>query len=232
MIKFFRRIRKTLIEQGKTTKYLKYAIGEILLVVIGILIALGVNNQNTLKKERKIEHEYKERLIAQFQKDSIFLAKFNTNMQFINPYLHKLDSILQSIEKNDLGMNEVVQIPVFLTLQTQFITETTVIEELNSTGNMSLIQNIELKDALVTYQNAVSRQIFMIANTSESNSKFDDYLIEHGALKGSFYDIEVNYLNDEFVNRYWFVKANKKGFSNSMTTLEEECAHVLNLLRS
>ena len=46
MIKFFRNIRKTLIEKGKTTNYLKYAIGEIVLVVIGILIALQINNWN------------------------------------------------------------------------------------------------------------------------------------------------------------------------------------------
>ena len=44
MITLFRRIRQELIESGSFTKYLLYAIGEILLVVIGILIALQVNN--------------------------------------------------------------------------------------------------------------------------------------------------------------------------------------------
>ncbi|NNF86407.1 MAG: hypothetical protein HKO48_02830, partial [Nitrosopumilus sp.] len=54
MIKFFRRIRKDLMETGKTSKYLKYAIGEIILVVIGILIALQINNWN---ENRKAEAE-------------------------------------------------------------------------------------------------------------------------------------------------------------------------------
>jgi len=44
MIKLFRNIRKQLLNQGKTTNYLKYAVGEIVLVVIGILIALQINN--------------------------------------------------------------------------------------------------------------------------------------------------------------------------------------------
>ena len=44
MIKFFRRIRQNLLSEGKTQKYFKYAIGEIILVVIGILIALSLNN--------------------------------------------------------------------------------------------------------------------------------------------------------------------------------------------
>jgi hypothetical protein len=44
MIKFFRRIRYTLMSENKTGKYFKYAIGEILLVMVGILLALQVNN--------------------------------------------------------------------------------------------------------------------------------------------------------------------------------------------
>ncbi|MBO3116094.1 hypothetical protein J4050_05010 [Winogradskyella sp. DF17] len=53
MIKFFRQIRKNLMEQNKTSRYFKYAIGEIVLVVIGILIALQVNNWN---ENRTLEH--------------------------------------------------------------------------------------------------------------------------------------------------------------------------------
>ncbi len=51
MIKFFRKIRYDLMEKNKTGKYFKYAIGEIVLVVIGILIALQINNWN--EKTRK-----------------------------------------------------------------------------------------------------------------------------------------------------------------------------------
>jgi hypothetical protein len=47
MIKLFRKIRQNLIMENKTANYLKYAIGEIILVVIGILIALQINNWNT-----------------------------------------------------------------------------------------------------------------------------------------------------------------------------------------
>ncbi len=50
MIKFFRKIRYDLMEKNKTGKYFKYAIGEIVLVVIGILIALTINNWNESRK--------------------------------------------------------------------------------------------------------------------------------------------------------------------------------------
>jgi len=51
MIKFFRNIRRTLVNEGNTSKYFKYAIGEIVLVVIGILIALQINNWNEQRKD-------------------------------------------------------------------------------------------------------------------------------------------------------------------------------------
>jgi uncharacterized membrane protein YgaE (UPF0421/DUF939 family) len=54
MIKFFRKIRQKMLTENKFSKYLIYAIGEIVLVVIGILIALQINNWNA---ERKVEKE-------------------------------------------------------------------------------------------------------------------------------------------------------------------------------
>ena len=57
MIKFFRNIRKRLLDENKTGKYVKYAVGEIFLVVIGILIALQINTWNENRKARGIEIE-------------------------------------------------------------------------------------------------------------------------------------------------------------------------------
>ncbi|MBT8272644.1 MAG: hypothetical protein KJO77_02485, partial [Bacteroidia bacterium] len=58
MITFFRRIRQNLLAESKFSKYLIYAIGEIFLVVIGILIALQINNWNQAGKDDKILKEY------------------------------------------------------------------------------------------------------------------------------------------------------------------------------
>jgi hypothetical protein len=65
MINFFRRIRQSLIEQNEMGKYLKYAIGEILLVVIGILIALGINNWNETRKTTQANTEFLNRLLTE-----------------------------------------------------------------------------------------------------------------------------------------------------------------------
>ncbi|TYA54315.1 DUF6090 family protein [Formosa maritima] len=67
MIKFFRKIRYNLMEQNKTGKYLKYAIGEIILVVIGILIALQINNWNEERKSIRASRDY----LSEIKKDLV-----------------------------------------------------------------------------------------------------------------------------------------------------------------
>ena len=73
MIKFFRHIRQTLIMENKTSKYFKYAIGEIVLVVIGILIALQLNNWNESRKEKAIEISILNELLSNYNIDLISL---------------------------------------------------------------------------------------------------------------------------------------------------------------
>ncbi len=73
MIKLFRKIRYDLMEKNKTGKYLKYAIGEIVLVVIGILIALQINNWNEENKNEKAEQNFYKEMFSDLEKDKIKL---------------------------------------------------------------------------------------------------------------------------------------------------------------
>ena len=69
MLTFFRKIRKALMDSGSTRKYLLYAIGEIALVVIGILIALQINNWNIDRLNRISEREGLARIVQDLKKD-------------------------------------------------------------------------------------------------------------------------------------------------------------------
>ena len=93
MIKFFRKIRQKLLSENKFSKYLLYAIGEIFLVVIGILIALYINNLNTEKQDSIILNGYLNNIseniildqanleqIAVFRDSSIIGSKYFMNM--------------------------------------------------------------------------------------------------------------------------------------------------------
>jgi len=73
MIKFFRKIRQNLLSEGKTGKYFKYAIGEVVLVVIGILIALQINNWNELRKAIDREHSLYQNILIDLENEDIIL---------------------------------------------------------------------------------------------------------------------------------------------------------------
>ena len=78
MIKFFRHIRQKLIMENKTSKYFKYAIGEIILVVIGILIALQINNWNEQRISNKQSISYMKSLLGDIKSDVI---QYNANIE-------------------------------------------------------------------------------------------------------------------------------------------------------
>ena len=112
MIKFFRKIRQNLIMENKSSKYLKYAIGEIILVVIGILIALQINNANENWKKETLKQELFLELKSSIMSDTVVLKNEKDNLKsaFVNaillknvlakdlPYTKALDSSLALLE--------------------------------------------------------------------------------------------------------------------------------------
>jgi len=90
MIPVFRKIRKQLADDNRPLKYLRYAFGEIVLVVIGILIALGINNWNEQRKQRVFEmkmlHEVRSSLINDI-----------TLMGYLTKRTQKIDSCAQKV---------------------------------------------------------------------------------------------------------------------------------------
>jgi hypothetical protein len=103
MIKFFRKIRFDLMEKNKTGKYLKYAIGEILLVVIGILIALSLNNWNQSKKDKISLNEYLIKIKSHTKEDIEQLEELAKGRTQIADLCKKArNSILNKTENDNL----------------------------------------------------------------------------------------------------------------------------------
>ena len=83
-MKFFGKIRKFLLSEGKFKQYFKYAIGEIILVVLGILIALQLNNLNDERKTENLRQVYYKQLLQDFENDKAYIkehsSKIDSNM--------------------------------------------------------------------------------------------------------------------------------------------------------
>jgi sensor domain CHASE-containing protein len=97
MIKFFRKIRYDLMEKNKTGKYFKYAIGEIILVVIGILIALSINNWNQSQKEKQIETQYLNNIVRDLNEQ---LNSIDTQMQTEQSYYEAASYLIEDYNKD------------------------------------------------------------------------------------------------------------------------------------
>ena len=96
MIKFFRKIRQKLLSENKFSKYLLYAIGEIVLVVIGILIALQINNWNENRKQQnKLQQNYHE-ILADLKRErdyaNFIINKFEGQRKAYKDYLESFSS--------------------------------------------------------------------------------------------------------------------------------------------
>ena len=102
MIKFFRKIRQKLLMENKTAKYFKYAIGEIILVVIGIVIALQINNSNELRKDKN-----EEALILSDLKEDLTATRLNFIETIKNQEKMILSSrdLINAIEAKDYSIH-------------------------------------------------------------------------------------------------------------------------------
>tara|TARA_R110002049_G_C8982883_1_gene548437 strand:+ start:72 stop:857 length:786 start_codon:yes stop_codon:yes gene_type:complete len=150
MIKFFRKIRQNLLSEGKTGKYLTYAIGEIVLVMIGILLALQVNNWNEIRKDNTKEQQILRQLKDEYTANLLQLEqKINHRKRIIET----ATKVLQYIdEPNDVDtdslnsqLNVMIGSPAFKPIENNLI----------NSGNILLIKNEKLNQLLTTWPTEV-----------------------------------------------------------------------------
>ena len=107
MIKLFRNIRKTLINEGKTTNYLKYAIGEIVLVVIGILIALQVNNWNENRKQNIQKNILIQSIVSDLKMDTLMI---NQTLTILRNDSTEVFDFIKRMSDSDVTLDTLIQI--------------------------------------------------------------------------------------------------------------------------
>ncbi len=156
MIKFFRKIRQNLLSEGKTEKYLKYAIGEIVLVVFGILIALSINNWNENKKERKEEYQALKSLHSEFIESR---KRFNSNQDHNEYIFDGMRNLLKILDENRATENLADSIYRNLNISSwssaTFEPSRGIINSLINSGKLNIVSNEKLKVQLVQWNDEV-----------------------------------------------------------------------------
>jgi len=146
MLKFFRKIRQNLISSGKTANYLKYAIGEIILVVIGILIALQINNWNESRKLVIEEKQYYKNIKRQLNEDASFI---NDNIEFNQYYYDQYNYATKLLLSNDRShLDSLAIIAINLLEYSDFHQESNIYAALVNSGEIKLIKNQDIVEGL------------------------------------------------------------------------------------
>ncbi|WP_411767072.1 DUF6090 family protein [Winogradskyella sp. A3E31] len=153
MIKFFRHIRKNLLEQNKTGRYFKYAIGEIILVVIGILIALQINNWNEKSKTVSSAREQLRILTENVSDDLIQLKELNASIKNKISAAEHLSDQFQEIKPYDsLTTSYIVE----MLFEQNFYINRTAYDKLMQSGEYSVIPT-ELQNHISEYYSLLGR---------------------------------------------------------------------------
>jgi hypothetical protein len=140
MIKFFRKIRYNLMNQNKTSKYFKYAIGEIILVMIGILLALQVNNWNN----RRLDASKEQMFLKNLRSDFIFNLDELKRTNNRSKEAYKASADLLEIIKGDTPINpseiEVLVHDIINKMQSLDLISGS-IDEIINTGSLNIIRD-------------------------------------------------------------------------------------------
>ena len=197
MIKFFRKIRYNLMETGKTTKYFKYAIGEIILVVIGILIALQINNWNEHKKERTLEQEYYCLLLEELEQDQqqILNLKILAEERIISANKAILEIQKEKPDATVFGENWLLS----LRLATRtFKPNDATYSDIKSSGNINIIKDRAILKAISKYfKNVHGYSETIMSNAQLGINRVDNIpnLLETGLYQAN---VASRYANDIF----------------------------------
>ena len=199
MINFFRRIRKKMAVDNKPLKYMRYAVGEIILVVVGILIALQINNWNEDRKQKIQEHH----ILAILLKD-LYLADnksrdlidkefiiFNTLENFLgspaqrNELIHhpEVDSIFAHLIWGSVGL----EIPLINSYR-----------DLKNAGETNLISNERIRSHFTTLEDRFTNLKKILQDRlSVQEKNIDNYILKNmnfvPLLKNSARNYNIDY---------------------------------------
>lgn len=175
MINFFRKIRRQLLDDNKSVKYIRYAIGEILLVVIGILIALQVNSWNETKQEERLAREYLKSLRSDLVKDTTNIQNLYPTIQY---WIEDWNQFKRKTENPKLTEKSLIQLAQYEFDPSRPLPSTynkTTFTTLLSTGHIRLIPVQLVEDILNYYALKEANQAEQITRESVYQSTLSSF---------------------------------------------------------
>jgi len=236
VIKFFRRFRQQLLTENKLRKYFLYAIGEIILVVIGILLALQLNTWNTTRDLKIQNQEFLTKMLAELKqnKDRLEIAVIEGSTGFTG--LIKATKACDSLLKLTYKGLEQKDLPYVLSAQfdaggTAYALNTSTHEELLNTGKLYSIGNNTLVKAITDYYKLYEREL----DYQQANAKYNEDAFLR-LLRGFFklrLDETMDPENFNIANYPYYFDPNSEKYQELQVDLNEmKIYQDLNLLKA
>jgi hypothetical protein len=187
MLRFFRTMRQALVPENRFGRYFLYAVGEILLVVVGILIALQVNKWNESQKLKKEELTMLNNLEAEFFINMENLQNIQLNNENVYDCAVQLKELIGKNE-SEIHRYNVDSLLYISILIADFQPNHFVLSHLKSTDKLELISSVKLKRYLYEWENALNRktEAFNMWNTYYMNSLIP-FLDENASVRNLDY---------------------------------------------
>ena len=186
MIKFFRKIRQKLLSENRFSKYLIYAVGEILLVVIGILIAVQINNINEQNKTYQKQRDYlmliKAEMVSNLSAVLKEEQKLSTLLEGTREFISLRDRTTIDVSEKELSSTWSKIFSKSFTFQY----ENGALTELKSSGGLKDIVNDSIRNALASWEGRIQRVRLQEIALNEYIQKGNNYLEKNGAFRVIF----------------------------------------------
>jgi hypothetical protein len=168
MINFLRRIRRNLINENKPNIYLIYAIGEVVLVVFGILIAFQIDNWNESRKTESVELRYLERLKTDLIQDSLY---FNERIVESRKIIESNSEAIKTAYQNQRNIKDFQDLLNLSAFSAEYLTiQDNSFVEMTSGGKLNILKNEQLKIELIRY--------YKLSNVAAKHIKeYNDYSV-------------------------------------------------------
>lgn len=218
MIKLFRKIRYDLMTKNKTGRYLKYAIGEIILVVIGILLALGINNWNNERQLNKMNQVFLGKMLKDLAANEKRLGRivYDSLNDGTYPSLEEAIATSDSVLKlTYLGLNEshfIYLMSARLSAGNSLLNlNDNTYSELSNTGKLYSLGSDTLVEAITAYYNRVERESdYNVGNSEDVRDGFKKFQNSFGKLKMDYY---MDSLNFNLKNYHFYFDKNSKEYN-------------------
>lgn len=173
MINFFRKIRKKLAADNKPLKYLRYAIGEIVLVVIGILIALQINAWSQFRNDRILEKKILKDLREELLKNQ---DKVNEAMVRKEALYRPLADYIDRMAEDQVAYDDFIEIHRKDFFSGRIYPSFGVINSFISSGDVNLVSNDSLKYLITDWKDFIERFMNVEEASFQGHRRFSEYL--------------------------------------------------------